>query len=312
MARSGTWGDDPYHEYFTVEAAVVDREIGEDMQSMLRLLPRQPSVTPTSFAATMDAEGRSPDLPKFIERTFDAWLYFENAGFREVGFRIPLDVWSGLRIPCYARCRSVNSLAADVQGSDVLVRFRHWGQDDKLFNQGQTGRDWLEHILPVRDELLAGEVGVLELSRLVGRGGNPFDLDTDLPPQFGLSKAARILASYLLIEPEDLERWSAEKAGFYTPHWPFDCDGRTPVERWEFESTKPHESFQMRLGRLPADCAVASWYVTPTMGDYDGLASHGETLGFPSETEARQGFHDEALRMQRRCDRGRWRKLDPM
>jgi hypothetical protein len=193
----------------------------------------------------------------------------------------------------------------------VLVRFQLRGDDNELFNQGETGQGWLEHILPVRDELLAGKLDVLELCRLVGRGGTPFRLAPDLPAEFGLSKATRILASYLLIEPEDLDRWSADKAGSHPARWPFRCEGRTPVERWEFESAKPLGSFHMRLGRLPTDCDVASWYVTPTEVYGDHPASLGKALGFPSEAEARQGFHDEALRMQRYSDPGRWRKLDP-
>ncbi|HJP78976.1 MAG TPA: hypothetical protein VJ914_32180 [Pseudonocardiaceae bacterium] len=312
MGRRRAWEDDPYHQYFTVEAVVVDREIDENTQSMLRLLPRQPDVTPTSFAATMDYEvGGNRELRAFVERTFDAWLYFENSGNREVGFRIPSDVWSTLRIPCYVTCRSFNSFDVATSGDDVLVRFQFLGDDNELFNQGESGRGWLEHVLPVRDELLAGNSGVLELGRLVGHGGTPFRLDPDLPAEFGLSKAARILASYLLIEPEDLDRWSTDKAGTHPDGWPFRCEGRVPVERWEFESTKPHGSFQMRLGRQPADCAVAGWYVTPTAVNYDHLAFHGKALGFPSEAEARQGFHDEALRMQRYNDPGRWHKLDP-
>lgn len=67
----------------------------------------------------------------------------------------------------------------------------------------------------------------------------------------------------------------------------------------------------MRLGRLPTACDVASWYVTPTAVGYDHLAFRGKALGFQSEAEARQGFHDEALRMQRYNDPGRWGKLDP-
>lgn len=163
-----------------------------DSQSMLRLLPRQPNVTSTSFVTTMDYEGQGRELEAFIERTFDAWLYFQNGGNREVAFRIPLEVWSKLTVPCYASCSSVNSLAVDIRGDDVLVRFQLWGADNELFNHGETGQGWLEHILPVRDELLEGKLGVLELARLVGHGGTPFRLDPDLPAEYGLSKAARI------------------------------------------------------------------------------------------------------------------------
>lgn len=164
----------------------------------------------------------------------------------------------------------------------------------------------MHRILSVREELLSGNTDALELGRLIGEYGDR--IDGDLPAEYGLSKASRTLAAYLLIDPQVLERWSSERTETRPvepfPEWLADCSDLTPVARWEFAAADPTQSFQIRLGRLPDGCEFGRWYVTAT-------EPRSKPLAFRTEDDARRGYHDEALRLQRFNDPGRWHELDP-
>jgi hypothetical protein len=299
---------DPGRYFHYVECAVVDRVLDEGTQSVLRMLPGQPTVISTWFAASMNWDDHTHEMDAFVERTFDAWLYFDNSGPREVGFRVPQRVMSAQAVARHVVGDRLRGLAAETKDDDVLLRFRYYGEDSEGFNLHETGERWLKHILPVREELLSGNKDALELGRLIGEYGDRTDGEPDLPAEYGLSKASRILAAYLLIEPEVLARWSSERTETrrleLPPDWLSDSVGITPVARWEFAAAVPGKSFQIRLGRLPDGCEYGSWYVTAT-------EPRGKPLAFRTEDDARRGYHDEALRLQRLNDPGRWRELEP-
>lgn len=297
---------DERRHFHYVEGELVDRVLDDGTQSILRMLPGQPTVTSTGFAASVNWEDRTREMDAFVERTFDAWLYFDNGGPREVGFRVPRKVLSAQAVAGHLVGDILSGLAAETTERDLLLRFRYYAEDSEGFNFGETGEGWLHRILPVRAELLSGNMDALELGRLIGGYGDR--IDGDLPAEYGLSKASRILAAYLLIAPQVLERWSSERTETrrveLPPDWLADRAGLTPVARWEFAAADPSKSFQIRLGRLPDGCEYGSWYVTAT-------EPRGKPLAFRTEDEARRGYHDEALRLQRLNDPGRWRELEP-
>jgi hypothetical protein len=274
---------DARRHFHYVEGDVVDRTLDEGTQSILRMLPGQPTVTSTGFAASVDWEDRTREMDAFVERTFDAWLYFDNDGPREVGFRVPKKVLPVRVVRPHCRPSAPSGLAAETREDDLLLRFRFHAEDS--FTLGETAEGWLHHILPVREELLSGNMDALELGRLIGKYGYQVDGEPDLPAEYGLSKASRILAAYLLIDPPVLERWSSERTETRTakpfPDWLTDRADLTPVARWEFAAADPGQSFQIWLGRLPEGCEYGSWYVTAT-------EPRGKPLAFRTEDEARR------------------------
>jgi hypothetical protein len=139
-----------------VGGAVVDRVLDEGTQSTLRMLPGQPVVTSTWFAASVNWEDRTQEMDAFVERTFDAWLYFDNSGPREVGFRIPQRVLPAQAVARHVVGDILSGLAAETTEDDLLLRFRYYAKDSEGFNLGETGEGWLHRILPVREELLSG------------------------------------------------------------------------------------------------------------------------------------------------------------
>jgi hypothetical protein len=297
---------DVWRHYQYVEAVVVDRVLDESTQSILRMLPGQPSVSPTRFSARVNWDDVTSEMTRFVERTFDGWLYFHNSGPREVAFRIPRSVLAAETVAPYEVGNSLKGVAAEVSGDDLIVWFRRYGEDDHLFNMHEVPSAWFGHILPVREELMSGRLDALELGPMIGTYANHLPGQPDLPAEYGLSKATRVLAAYLLVDPAKLaertEPEITEETGPRTlpPDWRETDDGHTLVARWEFVAADPRKSFRISLGRLPLD---SGWYVTST-------EARGRNLAFETERDARRGYHDEALRLQRLNDPGRWHE-DP-
>lgn len=122
------------------------------------------------------------------------------------GFRHPLSRWRpSSRISWGERWEG---LTAKLDGDDLLLRYAIYGEDNEGFNNGEEGDGWLHLIAPVRAELVAGQLDVLELGALLEEWGDRTDGEPDLPGDYGLSKASRILAAYMLIEPETLKEWA--------------------------------------------------------------------------------------------------------
>jgi hypothetical protein len=168
----------------------------------------------------------------------------------------------------------------------------------------------LRHIIPVREELMSGRLDALDLGPLIGTYFDHLPGLPDLPAEYGLSKACRILAAYLLVAPKDLQHRVARRAepgpsgDRLTPEWLAGRAEVTPVARCEFAAADPGRSFQICLGRLPDSCEFGRWYVS-------SAEPRGRLQAFATEAEARRGYHDEALRLQRLNDPGRWHELDP-
>ncbi|GIH61492.1 hypothetical protein [Microbispora siamensis] len=296
---------DERRHYRYVEAMVVDRVLDENTQSVLRMLPGQPIVTANQFSASVDWDDYTREMEKFVEQTFDAWLFFDNYGPRTVAFRIPSAALPTQAVAPHLHGTSLEGLCMETSGDDLLLRFSLYAEDSELFNLNETGAGWLHKILPVREELMSGRLDALELARVVGTHWD--EVDRNPSAEYGLSKASRVLAAYLLVAPEELARLAAKRTEAGSVElpagWLSACSGLEPVARWEFAAADPRKSFQITLGRLPSGCEYGEWYVTSS-------EPRGRPLAFRTEDDARRGYHDEALRLQRLNDPGRWRQLD--
>ncbi|MBB2742741.1 UNVERIFIED_ORG: hypothetical protein FHR35_002563 [Microbispora rosea subsp. rosea] len=291
--------------YRYIEAVVLGRVLDENTQSVLRMLPGQPMVTADHFSASVDWDDYTREMEEFVEQTFDAWLFFDNDGPRTVAFRIPSEALPAQAVAPHLHGDVLQGLRMETSEDDLLLRFSMYAEDSELFNLHESGTGWLRDILPVREELMSGRLDALELGRVVGTHWD--EVDRDLSAEYGLSKASRVLAAYLLVAPQELARLAAGRAeagsGDLPPGWLSTCSGLEPVARWEFAAADPRKSFQITLGRLPSGCEYGDWYVTSS-------EPRGRPLAFHTEDDARRGYHDEALRLQRLNDPGRWRQLD--
>ncbi|MFI7027050.1 hypothetical protein ACIBMZ_30590 [Micromonospora sp. NPDC049900] len=292
----------PYRRFLDVEATVIGRVIDEAPQTALRLLPGEPLVTSASFATSVVTPEERSAVKNLVEQNFDAWLYFENTGPRQVGFRIPSRMLSAETIAPYVVGGFHEGVQVETDAEDLILRLMFYSEDAEGFNLNRDGLGWLDFIAPVRRELMSGRLDVLELGPRFGTFWDLIEGEPDLPADYGLSKASRILAAYLLVGPDDLDRWQMGRAEEFFSNLSETVQDITPVARWEFVAADPEKSFQITLGKFPNGSSYGTWYIVAT-------DPHCDELVCETESEARSYYHDEALRLQRLNDPGRWRPI---
>ena len=144
-------------EYQYYEFAAVDRPLGARDLDTLRRLSTRAHITPTSFVNTYEWGSFKGDPRRLVERYFDAFLYLANWGTRELIVRLP----ARLIDPEIAqRYCSGDAVSAWHTGDHVIVAAV---SEDEEGDFEWGGEGVLASILPVRAELLAGDLRALYL-----------------------------------------------------------------------------------------------------------------------------------------------------
>src|SRR5439155_16198450 len=158
-------------------------------------------ITPTRFVNVYHYGDFRGNSDRLIEKYYDAHLYLANWGTRRLLFRVPGRLIDGALARQYcvgegARLRT--------HGEHVILDFH---SDLEEGGEWEEGEGWLDALVPVRAELLAGDLRGLYLAWL--NGIELDDLDEDkveppVPPGLGkLSPALKKFAEFLRID-EDL------------------------------------------------------------------------------------------------------------
>jgi hypothetical protein len=187
-------------EYQYYEFQAIDRPLtGEEMQK-LRTYSTRARITPTSFVNHYEWGSFKGDEDAWMEKYFDAFLYFANWGTHVLKIRLPSNLLSlkTSRQYCSGGPASVREKAGkviltfvseDEEGED-------WGGDE----------GWLASLIPVRAELARGDRRALYLGWLLcaQRGDlDGDDLEPPVPPNLGrLSASLRSLADFLRIDAD--------------------------------------------------------------------------------------------------------------
>lgn len=209
-------------EYQYYEFAAVDRPLGARELDTLRGLSTRAHITPTSFVNTYQWGSFKGDPRRLVERYFDAFLYLANWGTRELMMRLP----ARLVDPDTARryCPA-DAVTAWCTGDHVIVAAV---SEDEEGDFEWGGEGVLASILPVRAELLAGDLRALYLLWLLGVQVGEVADDAVEPPVpaalDALTGSQTALADFLRID-RDLVDVAA--AGSPPAH-----DERVDVARW--------------------------------------------------------------------------------
>jgi hypothetical protein len=144
-------------EYQYYEFAAVDRPLGVRDLDALRRLSTRAHITPTSFVNTYEWGSFKGDPRRLVERYFDAFLYLANWGTRELIVRLPVRLLDPATAQRYCAGDAVS--AWTTADHVVVAAVSEDGEGD--FEWG--GEGVLASILPVRAELLAGDLRALYL-----------------------------------------------------------------------------------------------------------------------------------------------------
>jgi hypothetical protein len=126
----------------------------------LRAVSSRAEISPTRFTNFYDYGDFKGDPSRWMERHFDAFLYFANWGTRIVSLRVPREYLDLRTARTYCRTRSAS---ARVSGRWLILDFVTEREDDGVEEPaGELGA-----IAPVRGDLLAGDLRLLYLGWLV-------------------------------------------------------------------------------------------------------------------------------------------------
>jgi hypothetical protein len=196
-------------EYQYYEFRAMDRSLTESEIQELRGLSSRAQITPTSFVNFYNWGDFKGNPNALMERYFDAFFYTANWGTHRLMFRLPRLLVDVERDACYCsgECASLR-----VAGDSVILEFVSQDESGGEFEDGEGG---LAALIPLREDLLGGDLRALYLGWLLAAQSGELDDEEEEPPvPAGLGKltgSLRRFAEFLRID-FDLIAVAAERS----------------------------------------------------------------------------------------------------
>jgi hypothetical protein len=185
-------------EYQYYEFRAIDRPLTAREMAQLRALSTRAEITSNSFINEYHYGDFKGDPRKLMEKYFDAFLYMANWGTHWLMLRLPAGL---LDLEAAKPYGAGEGLDIQRKGEYVILDFQ---------SENEEGEGWLEvddeldRLLPIRAELMAGDLRALYLGWLAmalsGELGED-DLEPPAPPGLRkLSRPLKALAEFLRID----------------------------------------------------------------------------------------------------------------
>lgn len=223
-------------EYQYYEFQSVDRALSSRQMRALREVSSRADITPTRFTNSYEYGDFKGKPSRWMERYFDAFLYFANWGTRAVSLRVPRRFLDLRTARTYCRTASAS---ARVKGPWLILDFEAGGEDDGPEDDLEDPASELGAIVSVRGDLMAGDLRLLYLGWLVSVQNDGADEARAPPCPPGLGDLTGALAAFArfmgissaLLDraatrsarapPEDVafQRWAAALPPRKFAHW---------------------------------------------------------------------------------------------
>ena len=187
-----------YYEFQAIDRPLTEKEMGE-----LRAYSTRARITPTSFINDYSWGGFKGDEDRWMEKYFDAFLYFANWGTHVFKLRLPSRLLNLNTAHLYC---SGEWVSASEKNGKVILTF---------VSEDEGGDDWVEgegrlsSLISVRAEIARGDLRALYLGWLFclqSRELDDEDEEPPVPPGLGqLSASLESLVDFLRIDPDLLE-----------------------------------------------------------------------------------------------------------
>lgn len=168
------------YEYYEFQA--LDRRLTAAEMARLRAVSTRARITPTSFVNDYEWGNFKGDEDAWMERYFDAFLYFANWGTRVLKLRLPSRLLDGRTADLYCTTDTVS--AREHQGNTILT-----------FNSEEEEHEWPEEqdalsaLIPIRTQLASGDLRSLYIGWLLcAQNGELDDEDVEPPVPAGLAE----------------------------------------------------------------------------------------------------------------------------
>jgi hypothetical protein len=188
-------------EYQYYEFVAIDEPLTPKQMAELRSRSSRASITPTSFVNDYqwgDLKGNPVD---WMRRYFDAYVYVANWCTCCLYLRVPRGAFDAETLRSF---ETESVFSVDRTNTHWLLEWALSESDNYDRFAEEDGRGWMGRLVPLRDELLRGDMRPLYLGWLAGVSAGEIDEDaTEPPPPPGLSRltaAQQSLAEFLEID----------------------------------------------------------------------------------------------------------------
>jgi hypothetical protein len=214
-------------EYQYYEFQAIDRPLDERAMTALRAITSRARITPTSLVNEYHWGDFKGDPDRLMDQYFDAHLYVANWGTRRLMLRLPILACPLSLAKPYA---TSDVLRARATKDHLVLDFHSDSEDgDEDFAEGEG---WLASLIPLRSDLLTGDLRCLYLGWLAGVQYGDVDEDDEepsVPPGLRqLSAPLRRFTDFLRLD-RGLVEIAAMASGEEMPRGPSTEDLRTWV-----------------------------------------------------------------------------------
>jgi len=188
-----------YYEFRAIDKPLTQRQMGE-----LRKLSTRAEITPTSFTNEYHWGDFKGNPRTMMEKYFDAFLYYANWGTHWVMLRLPHKLVDVKTLKQYC---GGDSFSLRTKGGYVVLEFRSEDESGDWEDEGDS--DCLASLIPLRSDLLGGDLRSVYLGWLAAAQTGELDEDETEPPVppglKRLSASQRSLADFLRIDSKLLQ-----------------------------------------------------------------------------------------------------------
>ena len=201
-------------EYQYYEFRALERPLNKSEQAELHSCSSRATITSSCFVNEYHWGDFRGEPEEWMRRYFDAHLYFANWGSSSLMLRLPLSALDKTMLAEFVRPTLSDAGSGFADALELISTAEHWvlawrfnddsGYSDRFCDE--EGADWLDRLLPLRDELLGGDTRPLYLGWLARVcAGELGDEDVEPPLPAGLASltsAQQTLVEYLQLDPD--------------------------------------------------------------------------------------------------------------
>lgn len=228
-------------EYQHYEFQALDRPLTKDDLSYVRSLSSHVELTSNKVIFACSISDFKVNPRQLVERCFDAMLYQSSFGIQQIIFRFPRSLLSPALFAPYC---IPGLLTVSMVPEHILLNLKI-AEDEEIGWIRED--DWLTKLVPLRDDLLRGDLRMLYLAWLIAAQVNLEDdedlIEPPVPPNLGNLSAALDSFVDLFGLDEDLISAAAENS-------PFEEEDSEPLEAWIATlSEAERNDFLVRMAR---------------------------------------------------------------
>ncbi|MEK7435945.1 MAG: hypothetical protein AAB150_03585 [Pseudomonadota bacterium] len=188
-------------EYQYYEFVAIDEPLTPKQMTELRSRSSRASITPTSFVNDYQWGDLKGDPIDWMRRYFDAHVYVANWCTCCLYLRVPRSAFDAETLRSF---ETESVFSVERTNTHMLLEWSLSESDNYDRFAEEDGRGWMGRLVPLRDELLRGDMRPLYLGWLAGVSASEVDEDATEPPRpHGLSRltaAQQSLAEFLEID----------------------------------------------------------------------------------------------------------------